>query len=568
MVFYDFEVFKYDWLVVIIKPATKEVYKICNNKEELERIFDKFSKEIWVGYNNNHYDKYIMQGILSGFNPKEINDFIIEEDKPGFLFSDIFKYFNFINYDTMLSNDRGLKYLEGSAGNSIKETSVSFDIERPLTEKEIEETFIYCTHDVEQTIYVFLKRQNEFIGKVGLVKLAGGNPNFLSLTNPRLTAIILNAKQKSHDDEFNIDFPDTLRLKKYREVLSWYQNTKQYTDENGHKMQLKLNVAGIKHIFGFGGLHAAKEHYSGKGIYINMDVTSLYPSLMIEYHLQSRNIRNKNTYVDIYKQRLEYKKQKNPMNTVLKLVLNSTYGAMKDKNNPLFDPLQSNKVCIYGQLLMLDLIEKLEDYCELVQTNTDGILIKVEKKNIEKIMLITEEWQERVKLKLEYDYYIKVFQKDVNNYIVVDKDGNYKAKGILVKKLTELDNGNIPILNEALKKFMVENIPIEDTILNCNDMKKFQLIVRISKKYDYIIYGNRKLNERCIRVFASKDKNKPGVAKVHKIRRNLNKIENTPENCTIYNDDMNSHVCLYDLDKNWYINKAKEKAGGFGIDVF
>jgi hypothetical protein len=46
---------------------------------------------------------------------------------------------------------------------------------------------------------------------------------------------------------------------------------------------------------------------------------------------------------------------------------NGTYGAMKDKHNSLYDPRQANNVCVAGQLLLLDLIEKLEDHCELLQ---------------------------------------------------------------------------------------------------------------------------------------------------------------------------------------------------------
>lgn len=67
----------------------------------------------------------------------------------------------------------------------------------------------------------------------------------------------------------------------------------------------------------------------------------------------------------------------------MKIVLNSTYGILKDKNNPLYDPLMSNNVCVTGQLLLLDLIEKVEPYCQLIQSNTDGIYMLV--KNMETV---------------------------------------------------------------------------------------------------------------------------------------------------------------------------------------
>ena len=39
ILFYDFEVFKYDWLVVIIDSETKETHVIINDKEELEQFY-------------------------------------------------------------------------------------------------------------------------------------------------------------------------------------------------------------------------------------------------------------------------------------------------------------------------------------------------------------------------------------------------------------------------------------------------------------------------------------------------------------------------------------------------
>ena len=36
----------------------------------------------------------------------------------------------------------------------------------------------------------------------------------------------------------------------------------------------------------------------------------------------------------------------------MKIVLNGTYGASKDKHNNLYDPLMANNVCVAGQLLI------------------------------------------------------------------------------------------------------------------------------------------------------------------------------------------------------------------------
>ena len=582
MLFYDFEVFKYDWMVVVIDMSAKKKHVIINNQEELEALYQANINDIWVGFNSNHYDQYIFKGILCGFNPKKINDWIIVKNNPGWKFSSLFRNIHLNNYDVMLNLDKGLKWFEGSMGNNIKESSVPFDIDRPLTQEEIEETIKYCTHDVEQTIEVFIQRKEEFEGRLGLVKLAcQGKPLDLSLiskTKPQLTSIILDAhRQHDRGDEFDIDFPETNRVKKYTPILDWYRkpdNRCYYRHIPGKKKpeknKLDVMVAGCPHTFAWGGVHGALEKYHGEGYFLNMDVASLYPSLMIQYNLHSRNIKDPQKFVEIYKNRLELKKKKDPLQKVLKIVLNSTYGVLKDKNNDLFDPLMSNKVCVYGQILLLDLIEHLEPYCQVIQSNTDGVLVKMpdgqdEEGWFNKIDDIAYEWEQRTHLQLEFDEYRKVFQKDVNNYIVVAADGHYKSKGAYVKELNNLDYGDFPIVNHALVDYMVKGVPVEKTIGQCEDLKEFQFVAKITNKYSTILHGDQAVNEKCIRVFASTHDSDAGVKKVSVRTGKPEKISNSPEHCFIYNDAMDGVKCPAKLDKSWYIALANKRLKDFGV---
>lgn len=83
MIFYDFEVFKEDWLAVFIDVTRKTEQVIVNNPDELKALYEANTSNIWVGFNNRHYDQYIMKGILLGMNPKRINDWIILEKGKG-----------------------------------------------------------------------------------------------------------------------------------------------------------------------------------------------------------------------------------------------------------------------------------------------------------------------------------------------------------------------------------------------------------------------------------------------------------------------------------------------------
>ena len=161
MIFYDFEVFEKDWLAVFIDVTKKKEHVIINSPDKLKALYEANRKDIWVGFNNRHYDQYIMKGILLGMNPKKINDWIIVDNKEGWQYSRAFNKLPMINYDVMPSNDEtmktvGLKTMEGFLGSNIKETDVDFRIKRKLTQEEIEQTVKYCRHDVEQTIKAVL----------------------------------------------------------------------------------------------------------------------------------------------------------------------------------------------------------------------------------------------------------------------------------------------------------------------------------------------------------------------------------------------------------------------------
>lgn len=61
MIFYDFEVFEKDWLAVFIDVTKKKEHVIINSPDKLKALYEANRKDIWVGFNNRHYDQYIMK---------------------------------------------------------------------------------------------------------------------------------------------------------------------------------------------------------------------------------------------------------------------------------------------------------------------------------------------------------------------------------------------------------------------------------------------------------------------------------------------------------------------------
>lgn len=568
LLFYDFEVFKYDWLVVVMDMTTKKTHVIINSPEELEALYKANIKEIWVGFNSRHYDQYILKAILCGFDPKKVNDYIITKGNPGWKFSSLFRQFPLWNYDVMLNTDVGLKSFEGFMGNDIKETSVPFNIDRKLTPEEIAETVKYCKHDVEQTVQVFLKRTEEFNTMMYFIKHFGLSMDYISKTKAQLAAEILggNRKGADFDDEFQFPILDCLHLNKYKHIAEWYANPENH---DYSKKQDKQIVAGVEHTFAWGGGHGARAKYSADGVFLIIDVTAYYPSLQKKYHFGYRVMNHPENFEFIHDSNIAYKRKGDKKaRQPFKIMDNAISGQMKQKSSALYDPMSNNSICINGQLLLLDLVEHIEPYCELIQNNTDGIIVKLKdyEHDFDVLDDVVYEWEQRTGMKMDFDTYIgTIYQKDVNNYLLIDrKTGAVKAKGGYVMKLNDLSY-DLPIINKALVDYMIHGIPVRRTIMECQDLREFQLVSRISSKYTHILYGDKPIKEKCIRVFASNNPADPGVKKVHAVRKTTAKLTNSPEHCFIFNDDVKGVPVPDKLDRQWYIDFANKRLSDFGV---
>ena len=561
--FFDFEVFKYDWVVVIINPFEQTNIAIINDKEKLQHNYDQHKDQIWISYNGRNYDQYIMKAILLGFDPKEVNDFIILQGRKGWEFSSMFKRIPLYNYDAMNSY-HSLKTLEGFMGNDMRETSVPFDIDRKLTLEELDQTVIYCTHDTEQLMEVFLQTKADFDAHMNLLKTFNLPLSNISKTKAQLSALALGCVRKDWTDEWNIKLVSTLKISKYKAVMDWFLDPNNDNYEN----KLEVDVCGVPHVFGWGGLHGAIDHPIHRtGFFIHLDVVSFYPSIMIRYDLLSRNVKDKSVYKKIYDTRVALKKAgKKAEQAPYKIILNATYGICKDPTSSAYDPRNANNVCINGQLLLLDLLEHLEGHCEIIQSNTDGLIIQIPDSDeaFAAVDDICYEWESRTGMELGFDTITEIFQKDVNNYLFRFESGKIERKGAWLKELNELDN-DLPILNKALVDYMTDGIPVEKTILECNQLKEFQKIVKVSNKYICGWHNGKYLQDKTFRVFASTDLTDTYIGKVKASKQTADKFGNTPDHCFIWNDSVKDVKTPAKLDKQYYIDIAKARLQAFGI---
>ena len=567
--FLDFEVWPKLWCCTIINPITKEKTVIVNNKDQLTNHYKTHKDEIYVTFNGRNYDDYIFKAILCGFEAWDMNNWIINKGRKGYEFSSLLNKFKLNSFDCM-TGFNGLKTLEAFIGMDIRETEIPFDYDGEFTDEMIEKVLFYNEHDVLATIRVFMERKSEFDSYMGLMKLFDLPLSYLGKSKAQLAAIITGAKKTKHNDEFDISLPPTMRIEKYKKVTEYFENDWNY-DTN-----LEIEIAGVPHTYGTGGIHGAIPNYFGEGEFLHVDVNSYYPSLIIRYpeYCMSRTGASLEKFKEIYESRLAFKANGDARADALKIVINSFYGANKDKFNPLYDPRCANNICIFGQVLLTDLIERLEGQCDLIQSNTDGLIIKLHD-NRDEVMEICKEWEERTGMTLGYDRVFKIAQKDVNNYIMVmEKKGKKKieAKGAYVKDLNDLDY-DLAIVNKAVRDYLLYNIPVESTILPCSDMRMFQKVVKLSNKYQWVEHeeagGNKKFDNKAYRVFASLDHTDGRLLKCKVVEKGdkKDKFGNTPDHCFIENGDINGMKIPAKLDKQYYIDLAVKRLEDFGVDL-
>lgn len=569
---FDFEVFRYDWLFVAMDLETQDYTIIENDRDKMIEFYNDNINNIWVGYNCKNYDKYILQAIINGVNPKPVNDHIINGGNGWELFRDRLD----INlYDTMIMG-KSLKQLESYFGVDIRESEIDFNLDRPLTDTERASNIKYCKSDVYNTALVFMHNKQEFEAQIGLIKLSCSSLSDLSKTKAQLSAKILEAKplpvqllQQEWEFEYNQCVKDYDY--KHKDVLKFFDSLRESKDP---KAKYECELYGVPHTFALGGLHGAIHNYihsvNTKEYIVHIDVASYYPHIMTEWGYLTRAVPSIQKFIDIMELRLKYKKEKNPLQAPLKIVINGSYGqsgAGKLLDNgtykllsPMFDPRRMREVCINGQLMLLQLIEDLEQF-DLIQSNTDGLVYRIPIEHMDEVKSIVKAWEKRTKMTMEYDYTTLIAQRDVNNYIAVFDNGKIERKGGAVKESKPCDY-DLPIVKDAITEYFVHGIPVDEYINNVNDLAPFMKTYKLMGSYVRALHGDEQQQGKVFRVFASRSRKDKCLYK-QKEGKNPEKFAGCPMRCKIINTDIRGLVVPEWLDKKWYIEQAKKEIEKF-----
>lgn len=604
---YDIEVFQNIFHCSVLNTETKEVHKfeISSRKNQLSELISFFkqvnspvswndnyitncsidSDKIFCGYNNLHYDNPVINYIIEYEHVLAEKPVLVITNSIFNLSREItnsgeniekwkrWKYqvwFDSFDILTMLYSNKlrvGLKEIQVTMQYKNVQEFVC-DWSKPLPIEDFDSMIDYNINDIESTSALLDKCKKDIDLRLAIedeygVKVLskdGVNIGMKILTHKYLekTGLTWWDIKDLRSPQAYIPLKDViLPFIKYDSPIlkSVLDEMKTQVVSPGRKGYEKNFVfGGLRYTVGVGGIHSKNDPEiiipAEDEMLIDIDVASLYPSMLIEYGFYPKHLGPEflEVYSQIRSERIEAKHNGDKIkDSTLKLALNGLSGNLQNEHNFCYSPFAVMQIRINGQLLLLMLAEKLVELgCRIVQANTDGLFVLLKKSIYDKVNNVCREWEQLTKLTLEEDRFEAMYQYAINDYIAVKegyakkkhefrdftavmdpktgdhiKYGATNAKGETYRNMDEirkdyiktkgmfitevlLGKGLSPkIIPEAIIKYFVDGIPVEDTVKGCTDIKKFLMSEKTGKQW-HVEYMNQEI-QRTNRFYASTD---------------------------------------------------------------
>ena len=560
---YDIEVFKNVFHCTIKNTETNEYYffEISCRKNQLDELVNFFhtvntnltledlyttetklnTDKLFCGYNNLHYDNAIINYIIdyypkmkylgyrriceSIFNLSKVITTSSEDNIEAWKKWKYMIYFDSFDLLTMLYSNKlrvSLKEMQVTMMyDNVQEFVTDWDTD--LQEDKIDSMIEYNINDVNSTTELLNRCKKDIDLRLAIEDEYG--VHVLSKDGVNIGMKILTQK---YLEKTGLTWKDIKDLRSPMSVIplkdvilpfikfdslilqNVLEDMKSQVVSPGRKgYENKFVFEGLQYSVGVGGIHSVNTPEciipKEDELLLDVDVASLYPSMLIEYKFYPKHLGPEflEVYSKIKEERIEAKHNGNKVkNETLKLALNGLSGNLQNEHNFCYSPFAVMQIRINGQLLLLMLAEKLVELgCRIVQANTDGLFIIVKKDKYESFKNICSDWEKLTHLTLEEDRFKAMYQYAINDYFAITEDNKVKEKGMFITSV-KLGKGLTPkIIPKAVIAYFKDNIPIEDTINNCTDIKDFLMSEKTGKQW-HVEYKNKE-QQRTNRFYAS-----------------------------------------------------------------
>lgn len=514
-------------------------------KGALKRLLSKIN--YLIGYNNYSIDDKLIASVLKGIDPYE-------------------------TLEKIETNKRVSFNLQNPVSIDLKQ-----EINAELDEIKFNLGYGSAHDDLKIMQEIFKLRENYLMSKFEVVKEFKLPVSNLKLTRVMLASEVLKTRKGNDKNRLVIKYDK--RLSKHelpKQVLAFYESIEEQFEKDIdyqvlEREKLVYKLGNLDHTFGFGGLHAAKENYVDEGQFMEIDVKSYYPSLILNNEYLDEKAHK--YYQAIYNDRQKLKMYEDPKEEAYKLIINIVYGGLKSQWTRLYNPQISNSVTVNGQLILTHLILLISNFCELIQTNTDGLIIKYEPVMKESILKIIKLFEEHYQLEFGVKYINKIAQKDVNNYVLRYEDNSLRAIG----RFANYENGDYErnsysIIDKALVEHYMNGVRVNRTVMNeykKGNLQAFQYVIKAGKfdglaqenfsgtLFDDVKDTRLKEIEPVSRVFAGRNKDIGSVYRFKKGRETkYTKVAYTSDHCLVWNESLEK-LDRRLIDLNWYIKECE-----------
>jgi hypothetical protein len=327
---------------------------------------------------------------------------------------------------------------------------------------------------------------------------------------------------------------------------------------------ISVNIGDGVYRMGSGGLHSSEKNVAVRAdnehkLY-DRDVASYYPAIVLNCELYPNHLGMAflKVYKEIVKRRIDAKKRGAiAISECLKICINGTFGKTGSPYSCLYAPEMMIQITVTGQLALLMLIEKMElSGIPVASANTDGILVYCPVAKEAEYRAIVALWEQHTGFVTEETEYEAIYSRDVNSYIAIKKDKSVKGKHVYYdpwRAKTARDkywqfqkNPSSQICIEAIERFIIDKIPVEQTIRQCENIRKFVSIMNVKggahKEGEYL--------GKVVRWYHAKNIN----GAIHDI--NSDKKVSTTDGAKPCMDLPEAFPD--DINYEWYINKAIE----------
>lgn len=248
-----------------------------------------------------------------------------------------------------------------------------------------------------------------------------------------------------------------------------------------------------------------------------------------------------------------------------KVMANGTFGKTGSPMSVLYAPEMLIQTTIGGQLSIIMLIESffLAGF-KVISANTDGLVTIVPKDRKWLFEAIIFDWEVATSLVTEETVYRALHSRDVNNYVAIQTDGSAKTKGAFAEcgpgqpaAMGMKKTPDAQIASDAVVEFLRNGTPIEETINNCYDVRRFVVVRRVNGGCEF----EGEYLGKAVRWYYSVDVHEPlreiGTGKAVGSSTGAMPMMTLPEGNALPDD----------IDIDWYVREAYARLEDVGVAV-